>query len=132
MVYLDPEPVIKKLKEMNARRILLQLPDGLKPHVFSYFTKLSQNFSVIVSSSGFYGACDTGTRDEYGNVDAVVQMGHTEIPNVNYGVPVIFEEYICISSPDSSISVFHHGMNREWLAHLHDKYFPLCGKLGPH
>ncbi len=93
MVYLDPEPTINRLKEIGAKRILLQLPDGLKPHVFSYFERLSKEFSVIVSSSGFYGACDTGTRDEYGNVDAVIQMGHTIIPNVNYKVPVIFEEY---------------------------------------
>ncbi len=120
MVYLDPEPVIKKLKEMNARRILLQLPDGLKPHVFSYFTKLSQNFSVIVSSSGFYGACDTGTRDEYVNVDAVVQMGHTEIPNVNYGIPVIFEEYIYPSAETFS------GLN---LTSLEEKGYRKIGVL---
>ncbi len=91
---MDPGRVIDKLKEINARRILLQLPDGLKPHVFEYFNELSKNFNVVVSSSGFYGACDTGTMDEWKNVDAVVQLGHTEIPNVNYKVPVIFEEYV--------------------------------------
>ena len=91
---MDPGRVIERLKEIEAKRILLQLPDGLKPHVFDYFNELSKNFNVIVSSSGFYGACDTGTMDEWKNVDAVVQLGHTEIPNVNYKVPVIFEEYI--------------------------------------
>ncbi len=91
---MDPGRVINKLKELGAKRILLQLPDGLKPNVFEYFNELSKNFSVMVSSSGFYGACDTGTMDEWKNVDAVVQMGHTEIPNINYKVPVIFEEYI--------------------------------------
>ena len=91
---MDPGRVIERLKEIKAKRILLQLPDGLKPHVFDYFNELSKNFNVIVSSSGFYGACDTGTMDEWKNVDAVVQLGHTEIPNVNYKVPVIFEEYI--------------------------------------
>ncbi|MCL4345302.1 MAG: diphthamide biosynthesis enzyme Dph2 [Candidatus Thermoplasmatota archaeon] len=92
--YMDPGRVISRLKEMGAKRILLQLPDGLKPHVFDYFNELSRNFQVIVSSEGFFGACDTGTMDEYKGVDAVVQMGHTEIPNVDYGIPVIFEEYI--------------------------------------
>ena len=91
---MDPGRVIERLKEIKTKRILLQLPDGLKPHVFDYFNELSKNFNVIVSSSGFYGACDTGTMDEWKNVDAVVQLGHTEIPNVNYKVPVIFEEYI--------------------------------------
>ncbi len=92
--YMDPQRVISRLKELGAKRILLQLPDGLKPHVFDYFNELSKNFQVIVSSEGFFGACDTGTMDEYRSVDAVVQMGHTEIPNVDYGIPVIFEEYI--------------------------------------
>jgi 2-(3-amino-3-carboxypropyl)histidine synthase len=91
---MDPGKVVHKLKEINAKRILLQLPDGLKPHIFDYYTELSKNFQVIVSSSGFYGACDTGTMDEWRNVDAIVQLGHTEIPNINYKVPVIFEEYI--------------------------------------
>ncbi len=90
---MDPGKVIEKLKEMGAKRILLQLPDGLKPSVFKYFQELSNNFNVIVSSSGFYGACDTGTMEEWRNVDAIVQLGHTEIPNISYKVPVIFEEY---------------------------------------
>ena len=90
---MDPGRVIEKLREMGARRILLQLPDGLKPQVFHYFAELSKYFNVIVSSSGFYGACDTGTMDEWKNVDAVVQLGHTEIPNIDYKVPVIFDEY---------------------------------------
>ena len=94
MAYLDPGKVIAKLKELNAKRILLQLPDGLKPSVFRYYNELSRDFDVIVSSSGFYGACDTGTMDEWKNVDAVVQLGHTEIPNVPYRIPVIFEEYV--------------------------------------
>lgn len=91
---MDPGRVIEKLKEIGAKRILLQLPDGLKPSVFKYFQELSANFSVIVSSSGFYGACDTGTMEEWRNVDAIVQLGHTEIPNVSYKIPVIFEEYV--------------------------------------
>lgn len=91
---MDPGKVIEKLKKMGAKRILLQLPDGLKPSVFKYFQELSSNFSVIVSSSGFYGACDTGTMEEWRNVDAIVQLGHTEIPNVSYKIPVIFEEYV--------------------------------------
>ena len=91
---MDPGRVIEKLKEIGAKRILLQLPDGLKPSVFKYFQELSSNFSVIVSSSGFYGACDTGTMEEWRNVDAIVQLGHTEIPNVSYKIPVIFEEYV--------------------------------------
>ncbi|MGP6219762.1 diphthamide biosynthesis enzyme Dph2 [Caldiplasma sukawensis] len=94
MPYIDPKGTIEKLEKMGAKKVLLQLPDGLKPHVFEYVNALNKKFEVVVSSSGFYGACDTGTKDEYSSVDCVVQFGHTEIPNLNYGVPVIFEEYV--------------------------------------
>ena len=94
MIYVDPTDTIEKLRIMKAKRILLQLPDGLKPRVFEYFNALSKEFNVIVSSEGFYGACDTGTMDVYGKVDCIVQLGHSRIPNIDYPIPVIFEEYL--------------------------------------
>lgn len=90
---IDVEATVEKLRQMNAKKILLQLPDGLKPRVFDYFTRLSREFNVIVSSEGFYGACDTGNMEVYRDVDCIVQMGHSEMPNVKYPKPVIFEEY---------------------------------------
>ncbi|AKA48145.1 diphthamide biosynthesis protein [uncultured archaeon] len=84
---------VGKLRKMNAKKILLQVPDGLKPNVFDYFSRLSSEFNVIVSSEGFYGACDTGNMEVYKDVDCIVQLGHSEIPNINYPKPVIFEEY---------------------------------------
>ena len=87
------EEVIRQLDDIKARKILLQLPDGLKPHVFDYFSRLSEKFSVIVSSESFYGACDISTMDVYRDVDCIVQLGHSEIPNIEYPKPVIFMEY---------------------------------------
>ncbi|MCL4327758.1 MAG: diphthamide biosynthesis enzyme Dph2, partial [Candidatus Thermoplasmatota archaeon] len=43
---------------MGAKKILLQLPDGLKPQAYDLFNALSRQFSVVISSGGFYGACD--------------------------------------------------------------------------
>ncbi len=90
---IDVEGTIKKLRDMKAKKILLQIPDGLKPNVFDYFSRLSSEFSVIVSSEGFYGACDTGNMEVYKDVDCIVQLGHSAIPNIRYPKPVIFEEY---------------------------------------
>lgn len=93
MVNINIEHTIEKLEAMNAKKILLQLPDGLKPHVFDYYSKLSRKFHVIVSSDPFYGACDIGNMEVYKDVDCIVQLGHSEIPNIKYPKPVIFEEY---------------------------------------
>lgn len=89
----DIEQVIAELDRLGARKILLQLPDGLKPRVFDYFNRLSEKFSVIVSSEPFYGACDISTPDVYAGVDCIVQLGHSEIPNVKYPKPMIFMEH---------------------------------------
>lgn len=91
---------------MKARRILLQLPDGLKPKVFEYFNLLSRHFSVVVSSDPFYGACDIGNREVYGKVDAIVQLGHSIIPNIRYPLPVFFVEYRNDKKPDIPPDVF--------------------------
>ena len=92
-VQVDTDEAVKRLRELGARKILLQLPDGLKPDVFRYFTEFSREFSVIVSSDPFYGACDIGNQEVYGKVDAIVQLGHSVIPNIEYPLPVIFVEY---------------------------------------
>ena len=82
-----------RLQELNAKKVLLQLPDGLKPHVFEYFNRLSEKYTVVVSSDPFYGACDISTPDVYRDVDCIVQLGHSEIPNIKYPKPMIFMEY---------------------------------------
>ncbi len=100
------EEVVEKLQAMKARKVLLQLPDGLKPHVFEYFNELSSRFSVIVSSDPFYGACDISTPDVYRDVDCIVQFGHSEIPNIKYPKPMIFMEYRVTKNIEIETSAF--------------------------
>lgn len=87
------EECIIKLKSAGSKRILLQLPDGLKPKVFDIFNRFAKEFRVIVSSDAFYGACDVGNVESYANVDYIVQFGHSEIPNIKYPRPMMFIEY---------------------------------------
>lgn len=101
MLAVDVEDTISRLERMGARKILLQLPDGLKPHAFEYFNRLSSKFSVIISSDPFYGACDIGNEELYKNVDCIVQYGHSVIPNIKYPKPVIFQE----ARNESSVSI---------------------------
>lgn len=89
----DVQNIINKLNEMGAKKILLQLPDGLKPQAYDLFNALSRQFSVVISSGGFYGACDVGTYEMYSDVDCIVQLGHSIMPNVRYPKPIIFEEF---------------------------------------
>ncbi len=90
---MDIEEAIQELRRRKVEKILLQIPDGLKPESFNIFNKFSEEFKVIISSQSFYGACDIGNMEVYRDVDCIVQFGHTEIPNIKYTKPVIFIEY---------------------------------------
>ncbi len=103
---LDLSSAIEEITKNGGKRVLLQLPDGLKPDVFSYFTELSKHFSVIVTSEAFYGACDIGNKDVYEGVDYIVQLGHSEIPNIKYPRPVIFIEKRMEKFPEISDSAY--------------------------
>lgn len=89
----DTTSLVERLRAMNARKIMLMLPDGLKRSSYDLFNELSRKFAVILASDAFYGACDIGNPDIYRDVDVIVQFGHSVIPNINYPRPVIFEEY---------------------------------------
>lgn len=89
----DLDHAIEIIKGLGAKRILFQVPDGLKPNVFEYFNKLSAEFKVVVSGEPFYGACDIGNFTRGYGVDCVLQLGHSVIPNIKYPLPVIFVEW---------------------------------------
>lgn len=88
------DDALNELRRMGARRIMLQIPDGLKPEVFRIFSRFSKEFDVVVSGEPFYGACDLGNLSGERSIDCVVQFGHSIMPNVNYPVPVIFIEWM--------------------------------------
>jgi 2-(3-amino-3-carboxypropyl)histidine synthase len=102
----DVAGITKQLDQMGAKKILLQLPDGLKPEAFELFSKLSARYSVIISSDPFYGACDAGTVESYREVDCIVQLGHSPIPNLHYPKPIIFEEFLVDNNVEVDPSTF--------------------------
>ncbi len=103
----DVASIIKQLDNIGARKILLQLPDGLKPEAFDLFSKLSSKYSVIISSDPFYGACDAGTVESYRDVDCIVQLGHSPIPNLHYPKPMIFDEFLMDPEIELDPSIFN-------------------------
>lgn len=87
------DQAIETLRKNRAKKILLQVPDGLKPRVFEFFDRFSPEFQVVISGEAFYGACDTGNYASNNGIDYIVQFGHSVIPNIKYPVPVIFIEW---------------------------------------
>jgi 2-(3-amino-3-carboxypropyl)histidine synthase len=83
--------VLKEINRLNARRILIQTPDGLKPQAFTLATTIEKNAqtNVFLSASPCYGGCDIAINQaRLLKVDLIVHYGHTtfgpelEIPTI--------------------------------------------------
>ena len=97
------ERVIEKIKELNAKKVALQFPEGLKIYATSITNEIESktNSKVIIVGNACYGACDVADQDMMNLVDLIVHFGHTPLP-LNYKIPVIFvESFSCINIEDS-------------------------------
>ena len=91
---IDLEKSVKIIKENDYKRVVLQVPEGLKSH-FSKFVEFFEektSASVIISADSCFGACDiVNSEFKNLNVDFVVQIGHTPIPNIeDFSIPTLF------------------------------------------
>lgn len=87
------DEVIQKIKEMDAKAVGLQFPEGLKIHAVRVAEKIENETDAMVLISGdpCYGACDVSDTHMEGLVDLIVHFGHIEFP-IDYKVPVLFIE----------------------------------------
>ena len=87
------DEVVQKIKEMNAKAVGIQFPEGLKIHAVRVAEKIENETDAVVIISGdpCYGACDVSDTHMGGLVDLIVHFGHIEFP-IEYKVPVLFIE----------------------------------------
>lgn len=81
---LELDNVISNIKNSNAKLVLLQFPDGLKPYATAVVDYLEEhtNAEFIIWMGSCYGACDTPVGLENLGIDLVVQFGHSDMmPN---------------------------------------------------
>ncbi len=73
------EKIKKRIKERGARRVGLQLPEGLKTVAIDVAAEISKDTGaeVIISGNSCYGACDIDEKQER-IVDLLFHFGHTE------------------------------------------------------
>ncbi len=88
----DIEGVKESLERLDADRVLLQLPDGFK-YKADQFADLFDR-EVVIWGGSSYGACDLPQDIE--NFDALIHVGHAEIPNLKTDYPLIYMEGRCI------------------------------------
>jgi 2-(3-amino-3-carboxypropyl)histidine synthase len=88
---LEIVEVIEKIKDLNANKVGLQFPEGLKVHATKIARQIEQETGalVIISADPCYGACDVADLDMIDFVDVLVHFGHRPLP-LNYDLPIIF------------------------------------------
>ena len=95
MYDLEEARLVEEIKKRSPRRVLLQLPEGLKPHGARLAEKL-QNASgaeVFVSGDPCYGACDLALNQmKELHADLLIHVGHAEIPNENVHDDIVYVE----------------------------------------
>ena len=80
---LNLESVLPELQRRKARRIGIQLPDGLKyrcEKIAEFFE--SRGYEVVISGSACYGACDVDL-DLLRDVDVLLHLAHTPIFDID-------------------------------------------------
>ena len=91
---LEVERVSDDIRRRRAVRVLLQLPDGLRPQAFQLVRALRErtDAEVLLLGDSCYGACDVALRQAGAlEADLLVHYGHSRmLPDT--GVPVLYVE----------------------------------------
>jgi 2-(3-amino-3-carboxypropyl)histidine synthase len=89
----EEERIRQEILKLKARRVLIQLPEGLKPEA-PRLAKTIEKFGVLplVSADPCYGACDLATTEaESLGVDLIIHYGHAKLLK-HERVPTIYVE----------------------------------------
>ncbi|MDH7477354.1 MAG: diphthamide biosynthesis enzyme Dph2 [Candidatus Bathyarchaeota archaeon] len=90
---LEEERIKQEILKLGAKRVLIQLPEGLKPEA-PYLSKIVEKTGAlpIVSADPCYGACDLAAADaEALGVDLIIHYGHAKMLKYER-VPTIYVE----------------------------------------
>lgn len=78
---LDIPSIIKKIEDVSAKRVLIQLPDGLKPSAEEIREKVLgvfPNIDIVFWAGSAFGACDIPLHVDRLGFDLLIQLGHAQ------------------------------------------------------
>jgi len=77
---LNLEEIVKYLEKEKAKRVLIQLPDGLKPlakQIVDFLEKKFSDVEFFIWGSTNFGACDLPIdAAKTLNIDVILHFGH--------------------------------------------------------
>jgi 2-(3-amino-3-carboxypropyl)histidine synthase len=78
---LEEQRLVKEVKRRRSKRVLIQLPEGLKPQGPELAEVIEKTGAVaIISADPCYGACDLAVEEAKRlNADLLVHFGHSQL-----------------------------------------------------
>lgn len=77
---LELDRCVEEVKKSNAKKVLLHLPDGLKPkskEVVDYLKERAKGVEFFIWAGSCYGACDIPVEASNLGIDLLIHWGHT-------------------------------------------------------
>ena len=89
----EEERIKQEIAKLGAKRVLLQLPEGLKPEGPRLAKIIEKTGALpIISADPCYGACDLATAEaEHLGIDLIVHFGHAKLLK-HEQVPTVYVE----------------------------------------
>ena len=80
MYNLELEKIATEIKNQKAKKVLIQLADGLKPEAGKIADEIEKNTGaeVLIWFGSCYGACNLPVGTERIGIDLIIQFGHTK------------------------------------------------------
>ena len=77
---LELDRIITTIKEKDAKKVCLQLPDGLKPlaQELTDAIKKETGAQVFIWAGSNFGACDLPLEIQRIGIDLLIHFGHSE------------------------------------------------------
>jgi len=101
----EEERIKQEITKLGAKRVLLQLPEGLKPEG-PRLAKIVEKAGAlpIVSADPCYGACDIATEEaERLGVDLIIHFGHAKLVK-HERVPTVYVEARATITVDDAVA----------------------------
>ena len=100
----EEERIKQEIAKLGAKRVLLQLPEGLKPEGPRLAKVIEGTGAVpIISADPCYGACDLATAEaERLGIDLIVHFGHAKLVK-HEQVPTVYVETRATVTVDDAV-----------------------------
>ena len=94
MYDLETERVAEEITRRGVKKVLIQLPDGLRPKAFTLAENLDRltDAEILLSGDSCYGSCDVALNQaEAIGADLIVHYGHSRMMEDN-DTPILYIE----------------------------------------